>query len=400
MVNQKAEVIASDAVTGHTTIKAGSIEATYSYDDLKMMSRIDTKSPVKIRDLDLLTLARRTNLDFVGIIRLINEIQLIDTITTIGTITTITGITNPINVKTSGGTNIMLDVLTQGAYTERRSTLSNNGAAPAGYSAGTYDGKFYPRGCRGFVDAISVYCRDNGAAGGTIAVYLSPNPNLSPIFSGTVTVPAGGAVAWRLASIIQMWNYDSMFIFVIPSTADMQFAYDAGAPLDRYYSTDAGVTWNVGGWRAWFSAVMTGETCGDVPVSGTVNNVELPSVSSHVDSGFVAVPAALAPVLTVAGAGFCDLIFLTVTADVGSQGTVFQILCDGSLAMEWAFSNLNAFGFLASTPAIALLQHNVNGVCTVLLTKKFAFKQTLQVKAANIFSSPNILVQMYINKLS
>jgi hypothetical protein len=108
LVNQKAEMLKSDASTGHATVKAGSIEATYFYDSLKMMSRIETKSPGRIKDLDLLQLIKRTNLDYVGVIRLINEIQLIDrialidSITTIGTIGTIANASISINVIKNG----------------------------------------------------------------------------------------------------------------------------------------------------------------------------------------------------------------------------------------------------------------------------------------------------------
>jgi hypothetical protein len=178
-----------------------------------------------------------------------------------------------VTVSTAGGTNIVLDVLTQGAYTERRSAIANNGVA-SGYAAKTGNdrsGKFFPRGCRGFLTTIYAYCKDAGAAGGTITVYVAPYIGAGAVASADVTVPPGSPAGWLAATFNRMWNYDSLFIWFKSSTADMQMAYDAGSPPDVWNSADAGVSWTFSLGRWHFSVSMFGETCGDVPVSGTVS---------------------------------------------------------------------------------------------------------------------------------
>ena len=191
-------------------------------------------------------------------------------------------VTGAVTVGTVAADNIIIDKLTVGAYTERRSTLSNNGATPAWtYATGdSRRGKFFPRGCRGFINTIDVYCKDAGAAGGTITVYISPHPSMGYVAIADVTVGAGASADWRSATFNRMWNYDSLFIFVLCSSSDINHGYDSGTPYDYYTSSDAGATWATMNYRNWFRAVMKGETVGDVPVSGVVNVVEIPTVLS------------------------------------------------------------------------------------------------------------------------
>jgi len=187
-----------------------------------------------------------------------------------------------INIQTTGGTNIIIDKLTVGAYTERRSTLSNNGATPTSWLSITgvnRRSKFFPRGCRGFIWKASIYCKDIGVSGGTITLSFAPNVGMGAIFSATVTVPAGGAAAWREIAINRAWNYDSMHVSILMSSADIQVAYDSDSP-DDYGSGDSGATWYREIQRWWLTVDLIGETVGDIPVSGTINTVEIPNLLS------------------------------------------------------------------------------------------------------------------------
>ena len=222
-------------------------------------------------------------------------------------ITDTVGITGAVNIKTTYVDNIVIDKLTVGAYTEDRRTLSNNGeTASWGYKTGDGRyGKFFPRGCRGFIGYIQVHSRDSGTSGGTITVYLAPHPGVGYVASADVTVPAEGPAAWRSASFQRMWNYDSMFIFVVCSSASIQFGYDDETPPDTYESNDAGATWIGLIRRCWFRAVMGGETVGDLPVSGTINIIPVPAVTTGAYTSDWVTVASLATVtlITVNGPG-------------------------------------------------------------------------------------------------
>ena len=289
-----------------------------------------------------------------------------------------------LNIKTSGGANIIIDRLTVGAYTERRSTISNNGAV-LGRVAKTGNerkGKFFPRGCRGFINTIDVYCRDNAAAGGTITVYISPHPSMGYVASATVTIPAGGGDAWRSATFNRMWNYDSLFTFYLCSNINAVVAYDVGIPYDAYDSADSGATWTHDNARAHVRVIMKGETVGDVPVSGTLNVVEIPAGSSEVDGLSQECPADTETTLvTVDGAGTCDCVWYIVAAAASSDDVILRVYCDGTLAFNRSPEFLNTWGLAASTPKITLVLYAADGACTILLSKIFSFRRQLRVTA-------------------
>jgi len=218
------------------------------------------------------------------------------------------------HVRTLAADNIVIDKLKVGAYTEDRRTLSNNGAA-ASWSSVTGDlrrGKFFPRGCRGFIDKIDVYCKDAGTTGGTIIVYISPHPKMGYVAGAGITVPAGADPAWRSADFRLMWNYDSLFIFVVASSIDIVHGYDTGEPYDSFASDNAGETWRHEDCRRWFRVVMKGQTVGDIPVSGTLNTIKIPSILAAWDhfSGVNLDGGSEATVINLNGAG--ELIRLQV----------------------------------------------------------------------------------------
>jgi hypothetical protein len=217
----------------------------------------------------------------------------------------ITG-TPTINVQTSGGANIVIDQLTQSAYTERQSTLANNGNTPTmvAYNLSAKRGKLFPRGCRGFIKTVEIYCDNADSVSHTFTLKLSPMPSMGPFATFTLSVAADSSAAWRTINVKRFWNYDSLFIWVsCDSDSYGQLAYDTGAPYDYYLSTDE-VTWTPASYRYWFRVNMTGETVGDLPVSGTLNVIEVPSVASKYDSGIVSVPNnTLTALCTVYGAG-------------------------------------------------------------------------------------------------
>jgi hypothetical protein len=193
---------------------------------------------------------------------------------------TISG-TPTINVQTSGGANIVIDKLTQGAYIERRGTLENNGTTVYWLSANYtyYRGKFFPRGCRGIIKSIEVYTQNQSASSDALSVFLSPAPGFGFIYSkpNIISVPAGAGGAWRSGTINFPWNYDSLFVAVRASSdATILIGYDTDANYDSYNSTDS-YSWTDADRRLWIRVVMTGMTVGDLPVSGTLNSIVVPN---------------------------------------------------------------------------------------------------------------------------
>ena len=287
-----------------------------------------------------------------------------------------------INIKTSGGVNLVIDKLTQTAYVEDRRTLSNNGeTAGWGWATGdTRQAKFFPRGCRGFLATVPVYCKDAGAAGGTITVYISPHPSMGYIASADVTVPAEGSATWRSATFNRMWNYDSLFIFVLSSSVDIQYGLDTGSPYDGYNSTDAGVTWVAYDWRLWIRAVMKAMTVGDLPVSGTLNTITIPHASDTRLYVSGTVGTATTSVKTIDGAGVVQQLLFRFDAADASHTSDILLYCDGKLVFFWGINLLNTAGYTATTPCIQLLKYAENGFCSVQIDIKFEFQRHFEIK--------------------
>jgi hypothetical protein len=80
--------------------------------------------------------------------------------------------------------------------------------------------------------------------------------------------------------IREMWDYDSLFVWVYTCDADVSWAWDAVLPYDGHLSGDLGATWAAGAFRPFIRVVYAGETPGDVPVSGIVNTIKIPSTNA------------------------------------------------------------------------------------------------------------------------
>lgn len=288
-----------------------------------------------------------------------------------------------LNIKTFVGTNIIIDKLVQEAFTERRSTISNNGETANWTDAtGTNrKGKFFPRGMRGFINTIDVYCKDAGATGGTISVYISPQPSMGYLYTADITVPAGGGADWRSATFNKMWNYDSMFIWILSSTSDMDFGYDSVEKPDGFISTDSAVIWTIDDNRYWLRVIMKGQTVGDVPISGTVNTIPIPSISDeHLYEAFDEIRYVETVMKTVHGAGKTEYLRFYTDAAVDSHQTWWRVYCDGKCVFSENYKNFHDwYGYAADTPKLSLLKYAVDDECVLHLTLKFSFKRELKI---------------------
>ena len=219
---------------------------------------------------------------------------------------------------------------------ERRSTLTNNGDTPlwAATNLLRYRGKFFPRGCRGFLESIELYLHNGDVVPRNCTIYLMPHPEMGPIFEVIHAIPAGYGPAWYTVAISMMWNYDSMFIYVhgVDNTW-WTIGYDLGTPWDGYEDNtfyDASREDR----RYWMRANFIGETAGDVPVSGTINIIEIPSISAARQVQSLNVPANNDLYDTEQrGAGELLIAYFRAVSDASRDYLVPRIRCDGNQVM-------------------------------------------------------------------
>jgi len=294
-----------------------------------------------------------------------------------------------VNIQTSAGANIVIDKLTTEAYTEDRRILSNNGATPSIMAPGYqyYFGKFFPRGCRGYINTIEVYCGNSDTTDHTLYIYISPQPGMGRVISASLTVSAGTSNSWRSVSIQRFWNYDSMFIYIIgDSTNYPTVGYDTGTPYDQVNSSDE-TTWTPQTRRLWIRVNMTGETVGDLPVSGTVDTILVPHSASKFENTGTSISAGTeTELLSISGAGYCDLIILQSAESNYPQHTMFKVYCDGELADAFSPSTLYQYGMSALSRPYCLLKYDTTastGICNIMVTQRFEFTRQLRVTAYN-----------------
>jgi hypothetical protein len=290
-----------------------------------------------------------------------------------------------VNIKTSGGANIVIDKLTQSAYTERRSTLSNNGATAtlqSGLST-TKRGKFFPRGCRGVLEAITIYCDNADTAAHTLTVKVTPHPGMGPAITATLSLSAGAAAGWQAVTVRKMWNYDSMFIWVASDSDTYgRVGYDSGEPCDGFSSTDE-ATWTFQSQRLWITVDMKGETIGDLPVSGVVNNIAIPNTAARRDSGVITVPSLTEAYDTpIRGAG--ELLIAIFYTDNATAATVLEprISVDGQTVLphDTTLSLWRSHYVGSSTGPIYIgVWDTTNNWYTLVVALRIPFKRELKL---------------------
>lgn len=288
-----------------------------------------------------------------------------------------------------------------------------DGNAPSDFYTATKDkGKFFTRGCRGMLEQLKIYCRRTGT--GTLKLRYSPHPCLGPynqvggIGVRELTITPGATWAWVSGNVEQIWNYDSLFVWVYECDADVSWAYDVVQPYDSHALFEMGTLWVDLGIRPFIRAVYTGETPGDVPVSGVVNNIRIPNTSSgQIWATNVAVPADTETTLAVfEGAGTCNLIIVTVAASADSDDTRIEVFCDGrfihdhlGLAFMAEFSEMNAYGITASTPGVSLTKYTADGFCCAVITREIDFRRELRIAGYHATKAVTMSTWAYANIL-
>ncbi len=134
---------------------------------------------------------------------------------------------------------------------------------------------------------------------------------------------------------------------------------------------------------------MQGQTVGDVPVSGTVNTINIPSTSVGAESGSVTVPSETeTSIITILGAGTIERVALFTGSDV----VEIRFYVDGVMFDRYALlsgeyftaENLNILTYGVSTPQIQLMSYAAGGMSYFNVTKPFSFQRSFEVRAYQV----------------
>ena len=283
----------------------------------------------------------------------------------------------------------LIKVLIRRDYVDRRDVLKNdeNPIAPDEPSgilgAIPYKGKFFPRGARGLIESVSIYCKRTGV--GLFRVNLAPFPGSGPV--ATLLVSPGLDWGWAIANYRQMWNYDSLFIWISYIYGDVSFGYDTLGSPDAYSSDSEQKVWEAENRRYAIRVDGKGFTPGDIPVSGVINTIEIPSVATGRDSGLIYVsPNSANYDAIIRGCGKLLIAFFCCSDDGARDNLQPSVICDGNEVMPRVITFKSWEGSMVGASSLGVFLgkwDTVNHVYSMGVAFAPCFKRSFKVGFVN-----------------
>jgi len=133
---------------------------------------------------------------------------------------------------------------------------------------------------------------------------------------------------------------------------------------------------------------MNAASVGDLPVSGTVNTIQIPSQSqARIYWANASLGTSETSLGTLAGAGRTVYLRFKVGAKTDSDHTIFRIYCDGTLVYLFSFSDLEAWGYTTDSEGFANLTYLVDGECYAHSVLPVEFQRVLKITGQAVTTS-------------
>jgi len=266
----------------------------------------------------------------------------------------------------------------------------------SGYLTATGRGVFIARGCRGIIDRIGMYLKNvNTTEARSVTLLLTPLPNAGEIMTFTLT-QAANTTGWVESDPLGLtWNYDSLAIIVKAVDSDLSYAYyntgDFGLGCLRYYPSTRGATYHPL-IRVQFDALSVG----DIPVSGTLNVIEIPGVTTV--PAFISVDldgGSSQDIVNIAGLGIVEWLAFRLEKTAGSVDDAklaITFVIDG-VSTTWGLSGLNAVLGLTTKQTIGVTVNtydDVNEIYGFAFNVPFRFHRSCRIYITNTADPGNI----------
>ena len=266
-------------------------------------------------------------------------------------------------------------------YKESRRVLQNNGTAYSSYYLTELRGKYFPHGARGFIEKIELRCKNTDTEDHTVTFYLCIAPGYPPIWQGSVTIPAGFD-DWLAITPKIWWAYDSILVVAIADSNDVLFMYDTGAPYDAWYFGTNWSEYTPVNARYWFKITIYGQTTGDIPVSGTVNTIQIPNTAASSGKISYTIKAGETQIIKVVE-GMGRMLFLHFVCN--SEYVRVGILADGVEAWTTDFGPVQMYewyGYGQQGGPITVAKTTVDSTTLYILkwAVPISFRKKLEIK--------------------
>ena len=304
----------------------------------------------------------------------------------------ITGSSVTLNVNVTGTASVSIDNATvylnikNEAFTVINRTIKNNGNTVVDYNTSSYRGKYFPHGVRGIIRYVKLYVKDIGGGGGTIQYRLCIAPDMPAVYTYTVSISAG-TEGWVTSYIHRRWDYDSIFVEYIVTSGTIGLAYDEGSPWDAYQYYGGTGTYSMEYRRYWIQMFVSGQTQGDIPVSGTINTINIPNETTTGQTALETIPAGTeVSLVSIQGTG--KLKFLRVLTDW--ENMFFRIYIDGTM-IQYADTDCTFSPFLTeqdeqtrpSRVVYCTTYDTANNMFVVEWLVELEFKKRIEIRAYN-----------------
>jgi len=293
------------------------------------------------------------------------------------------------NIKTAAGVNIMIDKLSQPAYHSRTDTLFPAGQTgdPVLFRDLGRFGIFYRRGCRGHIEEISIYLKNTDTVEHDVDFALKENPDGGIVIDNIRVSQAPGTTGWVIVPVRRYWSYDSLFIYnKDPYSAALQIGYWDTGEEDGFFMYDE-ERWYVDFQRSAYRVRISALSIGDLPISGTVNSILVPSSSLESRSGSVTIPAySSAILLDFYGQGRSCFIglwtdYARMEFDISLDGQYIRFIPHQPLS---PYNIAAYFGDLGQGIGIQLTRYDTTlNQFGIMITAPFEFRYRLQIGAMN-----------------
>jgi len=298
----------------------------------------------------------------------------------------ITGSTVTLNVSVEGTASVSIDNAT--VYLNVQNAKNTGGASTFDNTANAdtlldnYAGYgIYVRNMYGGLLGIRLKVKELSGTNQTLTVGLAINPLSPSLLDVTINVPANTDGLSQVAYVFsKWWNYDTMFVFIKENNPNVQVYAESGkwgTYAYRHYSRG----YNSIDYAVGMFIGVRGSSFNTIPVSGTVNTINIPNTASKTESGSTAVSAgATATLATLIGCGRLKSILCTATTHLAT----FYIYIDGNLWTSVTIDGLNGNNVLKERAGWRLLRYDTtNDEYHVDFVKEVGFKNIVEIKVKN-----------------
>ncbi len=236
-------------------------------------------------------------------------------------------------------------------------------------------------GARGAIDNIQIYVKNTTGADQTVTVEVGIRQDLPPLFTLTTTVTASETDYVRKTLVFaQLWDYDSIAITVKSASG----VYIAGKTAWGHGGYKGG-TFQAPDYIPYVKIVWSGKPAGYLPVSGTVNTIQIPNTSAAQEAVDIVVPAkSTKTAIKIEGTGRLKYVFAWML----NPNVFVRILVDDKLIENMNPESLNKLNVIKERTGWRLLHYSASaseyGMDYIL---ELPFRKSLEIRLYNAATS-------------